>query len=149
MSNKYALAHRAGTVAAFDAQRGAGTVTAADGVGEWPFHCTQIDGGARAIPEGTDVTFSIVAGLPGKWEAVAVSAQPGMFLCPVCGASNGGDAGKYDICEMCEWEDDPVQRDDSAAFGANGSTTLSDARTTWIRSLIEQRSSDVGPETRG
>lgn len=46
-------------------------------------------------------------------------------LCPVCGKSHVED---YDICEICNWENDPVQfRKPDLAGGAN-SMSLNQAR---------------------
>jgi cold shock CspA family protein len=64
-----------GSVAAFDEQRGLGTVEA-DGA-TYPFHCTQIGDGTRSIEVGTPVTFDVAAGGLGRWEAVSVTPQPG------------------------------------------------------------------------
>lgn len=57
-----------GTVASFDEEVGWGLVRAEDG-GEFPFHCTQIADGSRAIDPGTRVEFEVVPGLLGRWEA--------------------------------------------------------------------------------
>jgi cold shock CspA family protein len=57
-----------GTVATFDDHRGYGTVREADGA-EWFFHCTAIADGSRTIAEATPVTFTVVAGRLGRWEA--------------------------------------------------------------------------------
>ena len=59
--------HR-GRVSAFDEDKGYGTVTGDDGVARF-FHCTQIADGTRTIAVGTDVTFLVVAGHLGRWEA--------------------------------------------------------------------------------
>jgi CspA family cold shock protein len=61
-----------GVVAAFDDDKGWGTVRAADGH-ELFFHCTAIADGTRTIPVGTEVAFEIVAGRRGQWEAAAVT----------------------------------------------------------------------------
>ena len=58
---------RRGTVSAFDAERGLGTVTDVDGV-DFPFHCIEIADGTRAIEPGADVSFDVLAKL-GRWEA--------------------------------------------------------------------------------
>lgn len=58
-----------GTVAAFDEHRGYGTVRDNDGA-EFFFHCTAVADGSRTIAEGTPVTFTVVAGWLGRWEAV-------------------------------------------------------------------------------
>ena len=59
---------RRGRVIAFDEAKGYGTVTGDDGVERF-FHCTQIADGTRKIAVGTAVTFAIVPGLLGRWEA--------------------------------------------------------------------------------
>jgi cold shock CspA family protein len=146
MTARFAFSNHVGTVDSFDVQGGAGTVT--DGERQWPFHCTQIGGGARAVAAGTSVLFDVVAGLPGRWEAVRLSARPGSFLCPVCAASVTGEVGQYEICPMCGWEDDPVQRDDHQDSGAN-STTLNEARNAMIRTLIESATGIAAPDARG
>lgn len=63
-----------GFVAAFDEQVGLGTVETDDGR-QWGFHCTQITDGTRTIAVGTRVTFDVVAGHRGIWEAASV--RPG------------------------------------------------------------------------
>ena len=68
-----------GVVATFDDFRGYGTVWALDGR-ELFFHCTAIADGTRTIPVGTPVTFVVVPGHRGRWEAsvlVALKAPPG------------------------------------------------------------------------
>lgn len=64
----------AGTVTAFDDPRGLGEVTADDGTA-YPFHCTQIADGTRTIVEGAAVTFDVVAGRLGRWEAARLTAR--------------------------------------------------------------------------
>lgn len=55
-------------MAEFDAHRGLGVVTAVDGR-RYSFHCTAIADGTRDIRVGTPVSFSVVAGHNGQWEA--------------------------------------------------------------------------------
>jgi cold shock CspA family protein len=62
-----------GRVTSFDARRGLGTVTDADGA-EFDFHATAIVGGSRAIAPGTDVAFVVHAGHRGRYEADALTA---------------------------------------------------------------------------
>jgi cold shock CspA family protein len=135
-----------GLVVTFGVLEGAGTVT--DGQSIWPFHCTQISSGARTISVGSEVEFDVSAGLPGVWEAIAVRARSGLFLCPVCAASVPGEPGSYEICGSCGWEDDPVQRDDADATGAN-SSTLRRARDSAMRTMIEQQTGEMNPLARG
>jgi cold shock CspA family protein len=63
-----AFAAHQGTVATFDDRGGYGTVSA-DGR-EWPFHCTAIAAGSRTIAAGVAVSFTVVPGRLGRWEAV-------------------------------------------------------------------------------
>lgn len=51
----------------FDEAVGHGTVT--DGDEEWFFHCTAIADGSRSIPAGMTVSFVVVPGHLGRWEA--------------------------------------------------------------------------------
>lgn len=60
-----------GVVAQFDADRGHGTIQADDGRGYF-FHCTAIADGSRHVDEGARVTFEVVAGHQGRWEAADV-----------------------------------------------------------------------------
>jgi cold shock CspA family protein len=61
-----------GRVTEFDEERGLGTVTADDGTA-YSFHCTRIADGTRTIAVGTDVTFEVVPGLAGRWEAAQLA----------------------------------------------------------------------------
>lgn len=63
-----------GTVTEFDEHRGLGTVTAPDGR-RYPFHCTQVADGSRAIATGSPVRF-VVRGRLGGYEAAALEPAP-------------------------------------------------------------------------
>jgi cold shock CspA family protein len=60
-----------GVVAAFDDFKGYGLVRTENGV-EHFFHCTAIADGTRTIAVGTPVTFALVPGHRGQWEASGV-----------------------------------------------------------------------------
>lgn len=60
---------RAGRVAAFDAERGVGSVSREDGGPDLFFHCTGIADGSRRIDPGAGVTFIVRPGHLGRWEA--------------------------------------------------------------------------------
>lgn len=57
-----------GTVTEFDDPKGWGTVTTDDGA-EHFFHCSAIADGTRTIGVGVSVTFDVVPGRLGRWEA--------------------------------------------------------------------------------
>ena len=62
-----------GVVETWDDHGGYGTIRGDDG-GEHFFHCTQIVDGTRTTSVGTKVTFEIVPGRLGRWEAANISA---------------------------------------------------------------------------
>jgi cold shock CspA family protein len=74
-----------GVVAEYDEHVGLGVVRTAADV-PYGFHCTQIAGGARTIPVGQQVTFVVMAGRSGRWEAGDVRPVGG-------GAGDGGGGG--------------------------------------------------------
>jgi cold shock CspA family protein len=59
-----------GFVATFDERRGLGTIRADDV--DYSFHCTRIADGSRTVRTGQAVTFAVVPGRLGDWEAVAI-----------------------------------------------------------------------------
>jgi CspA family cold shock protein len=60
-----------GKIAEFDEARGLGTIDA--GGRSYPFHCTQIADGTRAIDVGAAVSFEVAPAVGGRWEARAVT----------------------------------------------------------------------------
>jgi cold shock CspA family protein len=60
-----------GRVVEFDAHRGRGVVENDDGL-RLPFHCTQVHGGRNPVDVGAEVSFEIVPGGLGVWEAAAL-----------------------------------------------------------------------------
>jgi len=62
-----------GRVVAFDEHVGLGEVEGDDGR-RYGFHCTQIADGSRTVAVGAEVTFEVVAGHLGRWEATAISS---------------------------------------------------------------------------
>jgi CspA family cold shock protein len=63
-----------GVVAAFDDAAGLGEIEADDGT-RYPFHCTQIADGTRTIAPDTAVSFEVMAGHMGRWEATAITPR--------------------------------------------------------------------------
>jgi cold shock CspA family protein len=62
---------RLGRVEAFDAERGLGVVIADSGA-SLGFHSTAIADGSRKIAVGRSVSFSVAAGLGGRYEASSI-----------------------------------------------------------------------------
>jgi cold shock CspA family protein len=65
-----------GTVADFDDPRGVGTVRSTAG-DLYPFHCTAVADGSRTIATGTVVSFRVVPGRLGRWEATELRPVTG------------------------------------------------------------------------
>ncbi len=61
----------AGVVAEYDDHAGFGWVEA-DGARHW-FHCTQLLDGTRHAEPGQPVTFRLVPGPTGRWEAAEIA----------------------------------------------------------------------------
>lgn len=49
-------------------------------------------------------------------------------LCPCCGKYRLDEIGKYEICPVCQWEDDPLQRKDPTFAGGANKLSLEEAR---------------------
>jgi cold shock CspA family protein len=64
-----------GTVASFDDAKGSGTVREDATGDEHFFHCTAIADGTRTIEVGTAVSFDVVPGRNGQWEARAIEPR--------------------------------------------------------------------------
>ena len=49
-------------------------------------------------------------------------------LCPVCNKHHFKQIGKYEICPICGWEDDPIQRKEQDFSGGANTMSLRQAR---------------------
>ena len=48
--------------------------------------------------------------------------------CPVCGESVFEDLGDYDICNICGWENDIVQRNDPTFWGGANNLSVNESK---------------------
>lgn len=55
--------------------------------------------------------------------------------CPCCGKYEFSEEGSYEICPVCNWEDDPVQEEDPNFGGGANTMSLSEARIAWSKGL--------------
>ncbi len=55
-----------------------------------------------------------------------MSARP--IACPCCNCLTLESQGHYDICDVCFWEDDPIQRNDPTYGGGANVPSLQTAR---------------------
>ncbi|HDS1074490.1 TPA: hypothetical protein QDZ65_001500 [Stenotrophomonas maltophilia] len=51
--------------------------------------------------------------------------------CPCCGNLTISENGNYEICSICQWEDDPVQSKSPDYSGGANSSSLNVARVRW------------------
>ncbi len=54
------------------------------------------------------------------------------LLCPVCRRGRFEEKGGWEICEVCGWEDDPVQRRDPDLTGGANHLSLHQARLAYL-----------------
>ncbi len=56
------------------------------------------------------------------------------YKCPCCGLYTLSEGpGAWEICEVCFWEDDPVQREDEAYAGGANAVSLKQARKNYSK----------------
>ncbi|MBU2286006.1 MAG: hypothetical protein KKC85_06180 [Gammaproteobacteria bacterium] len=55
------------------------------------------------------------------------------FPCPCCGSHSIGEPGSYEVCNVCGWEDDPLQSSDPNYAGGANSLSLAAARERWLQ----------------
>ena len=49
-------------------------------------------------------------------------------MCPCCNKYRFDEIGKYEVCPICGWEDDPTQRADASYTGGANHESLNEAR---------------------
>ena len=54
-----------------------------------------------------------------------------LFICPCCGERTLSELDGYEICAVCNWEDDPVQSSSPDFEGGANSMSLNQARAAW------------------
>lgn len=54
-----------------------------------------------------------------------------MYICPCCKKRCLGSEGEYEICDICGWEDDPLQSKDPDFAGGANKLSLNEARKKW------------------
>ena len=57
-----------------------------------------------------------------------------LLPCQCCGSRVLSEAGTYEVCDVCHWEDDPVQSANPLYAGGANKVSLSEARKKWRES---------------
>jgi hypothetical protein len=55
-----------------------------------------------------------------------------LLPCPCCGEFTLSEKDFYEICPVCNWEDDPVQSTDPTYAGGANTMSLIQARVNWM-----------------
>lgn len=58
-------------------------------------------------------------------------------ICPVCKTHRFDEVGAYEVCPICGWEDDPVQRRDPDFAGGANALSLNEAREKYLNEKKE------------
>lgn len=76
-----------------------------------------------------------------------VAATGVLFACPCCGYPTLDERGGYDICELCNWEDDGQDEPDvdKVRGGPNKSYSLTQARLNFEQRLVMYSQGDDPP----
>lgn len=53
------------------------------------------------------------------------------LICPCCEEHYFTEEDNYEYCEVCGWQDDPVQRDDPDYDGGANPKTLNETKKEW------------------
>jgi len=64
--------------------------------------------------------------------------EEGLLPCLCCGAKTISEPGQYEICDICNWEDDPVQSVDPDYAGGANHVSLNEARAAWSEHSKDQ-----------
>ena len=59
--------------------------------------------------------------------------ENGVHKCPVCEQYVFEEASSFEICEVCNWQDDRVQEDDPDYTGGANKMSLNQARKAYIK----------------
>ena len=61
------------------------------------------------------------------------------YRCPVCGEHYFEEIGAYEICPVCGWEDDPLQRREPDFSGGANSMSLNEARKAYREGEADEK----------
>ncbi|MDC3958222.1 hypothetical protein KEG38_30465 [Polyangium jinanense] len=59
-------------------------------------------------------------------------AREQLCACPCCGLLTLPDRGHYEICDVCGWEDDPIQDQMPDREGGANAVSLNQARRNYV-----------------
>ena len=59
-----------------------------------------------------------------------------MIKCPICGEYEFAAENNFDVCPVCEWENDGVQMDDPTYWGGANDLCLNDYKAVWEQNKV-------------
>ena len=62
-----------------------------------------------------------------------IKAMNDDLKCPVCGQYQFKERGMFEICPVCDWEDDDCQMEDPDLAGGANDLSLNQARAEWAK----------------
>ncbi len=57
------------------------------------------------------------------------------YPCPVCGSEVIEEEGNFEVCPVCNWEDDNLQRDEPDYTGGANEMSLNQAKEAYRKGL--------------
>lgn len=60
------------------------------------------------------------------------------YKCPCCGQPTIEKPGRYEICDVCDWEDDDTQSKDPDFEGGANEMSLNQAKKAYRKKMIEK-----------
>ncbi len=98
------------------------------------------------IPEDTDLVVYTIAvphfhpdffnEVKMKFEKKQVVSQKDTLMpCPCCASRVISNLGHYEICEVCRWEDDPIQSNEPDYVGGANKESLNKVKNLWFENV--------------
>ncbi|EEW2168121.1 hypothetical protein PPV52_004650 [Escherichia coli O103] len=66
-----------------------------------------------------------------------IGEEPDLYKCPCCGYLTLPERGQYDICPVCQWEDDGRSEDRLNSYSSVNHATLKEYREFKLKGLLE------------
>ncbi len=65
--------------------------------------------------------------------------QKEKYRCPCCGALSLDEENNFDICSLCDWEDDPLQKKKPDLGGGANLMSLNEAKEYFYKEILYQK----------
>ena len=65
------------------------------------------------------------------------------LTCPCCGQHTFSHLNFYEFCPVCDWQDDPVQRDDPDYIGGANKLSLKEYQAKWTEMKTQRQYAEI------